>query len=780
MRAIRKKAWADIRRRKLQGLIVASVALLASAVMGLAVSLLTASSSPYRTAFDAQNGGHVLASFDSRFATADQVAATAQSHLVTAHGGPWPVANTLPFEAGAGKVHLNVLAREDPGGVDSLRLIKGRWLQGEGEIVLTQSLADAQGLKVGDTVLEVGGTQGASLRVVGLALDVDSGPYPSFGVQPAWVVPGQLDAMAPPGTLGRGYVMAYRLTNAATDADISQGIASITGGLPSGALTASLSYLFIEQIYNLTGSLILTFLIAFGVIALAASGVVVANVVAGAVLAGYREIGITRALGFSPAQSVVGIMLTILLPTLGGVVLGTPLGLLLSQPLLQQSFHALGLPAPGASPLAVLPALLVLLVMAVGSLLPAVRAGRLSPVRAITVGGAPTNGRGSRLVQVLKRAKLPRWLSLGAGDAYARPLRGVLTTVAVVVGAATLTFAFGFAVTLERYVNDRGLTVGRGDVIVQRLGNYPDGALLQTLNDQPETQAVVSFRYDELGVSNLPSPVQVQSWRGPSEELGLRVLQGRWFNGPGEVVAGPAFLKQAHLRVGDSFAANLDGRTSRLRVVGSYYTTNVLGVTFSIDLTTLQNLDPTLQPEMYQVILKPGSNVRSYMQRVTSSNPSQLEVQDLGQLVEQQFALVKNSLEFVLVMVVVVLALIAAVGVFNTVLLNTRERVRDTAVMRTLGMSPGRTVAMVVASAGLIGVIGGVIGVPAGLLLYQGVVGLVGSVVGNVLTENIVDVYNPVLLPPLAAAGVLVAAVAALLPARWAASSSVVDVMRAE
>src|SRR5215472_15438612 len=203
--------------------------------------------------------------------------------------------------------------------------------------------------------------------------------------------------------------MAYLLTNAATDADINKAVASITIGLPSGALTASLSYLFIEQIFNLTNSLILTFLIGFGVIALAASGVVVANVVAGAVLAGYREIGITRAIGFSPAQSVVGVMLTILLQALGGVVLGTSLGLLLSVPLLQQSFHALGLPAPGASPLAAVPGLLVLLVMALGALLPAVRAGRLSPVRAISVGGAPAGGRRSRRVPLVGLARLPRW-----------------------------------------------------------------------------------------------------------------------------------------------------------------------------------------------------------------------------------------------------------------------------------------------------------------------------------------------------------------------------------
>src|SRR5262249_38449837 len=160
--------------------------LLASAVMSLAVSLLTASASPYRTAFENQNGGHVLASFDSRFATADQVSGTANSPYVTAHGGPWPVV-TLPFEAGSSKVQLNVLGREDPGGVDSLRIVKGRWLQHTDEIVLTQSLAEALGVRVGDEVRFVGGAQAVPLPVVGLALDVDFGPYPSFMSQPAWV-----------------------------------------------------------------------------------------------------------------------------------------------------------------------------------------------------------------------------------------------------------------------------------------------------------------------------------------------------------------------------------------------------------------------------------------------------------------------------------------------------------------------------------------------------------------------------------------------------------------
>lgn len=779
MRAVARKALADVTRRPLQALVVASLAALATVVMALAVTLLTTSSSPYRAAFERQSGGHVVAAFDSRFATADQVAATARGPAVEAHGGPWPVAD-LPFRAGAARVQLRVVARDDPGGVDALRIARGRWLRSGGEIVLTQSLAEAERVAIGDDVIDVGAVPGVPLRVVGLALDVDTGPYPDFMVQPAWVGSEQFRALALPGTGGTGYLMVYRLHSAGTATAISQGMATIRRGLPPGALTASISYLSIEQFFDLDSSLILTFLVAFGIIALASAAMVVANVAAGAVLAGYREIGVTRALGFSPAQAALGIMLTILAPALAGAVVGTPLGLLLSVPLVQQSFHALGLPAPAVSPLGALPGLLVLVVVALGALLPAARAGRLSPVRAISVGSAPPSGRTSRLAPLLRRAGLPRWVSLGAGDAYARPLRGALTTIAVLVGVATLTFAFGFAGSLDRYIADTSLTVGRGDVVVQRLGDYPDAAVLRTLEDQPETRTVVSSRSDNLDVSGLPDPVLVQSWRGPSDRLGLHVLQGRWFSGPGEVVAGPAFLKLTRLRVGDGFDASLAGRRSRLRVVGSYFTTTGLGVSLGMDWSTLQGFDPTLEPVAYQVILEPGSDVRSYIGRVAASNPDQLEVEDLRQVVARQLAPTKSSVDAILVVLVTVLALIAAVGVFNTVLLTTRERVRDTAVLRALGMGRGRTVAMVAASGALIGLLGGAVGAPAGVLAFLGVIGLVGNLLGSPFTGNTLAAYSAVSLLSLAAAGALVAAIAALLPARWAAASRVAEMLRAE
>ena len=53
------------------------------------------------------------------------------------------------------------------------------------------------------------------------------------------------------------------------------------------------------------------------------------------------------------------------------------------------------------------------------------------------------------------------------------------------------------------------------------------------------------------------------------------------------------------------------------------------------------------------------------------------------------------------------LATVAALGVFNTVVLNTRERVHEIGVLTSIGMTPRQVRVMVVASMSLIGLVAG-------------------------------------------------------------------------
>ncbi len=89
-----------------------------------------------------------------------------------------------------------------------------------------------------------------------------------------------------------------------------------------GAVTAVQSYLTVrEQETSQIGPFV-PFLVAFGVIGLVMSVLIVANVVSGAVVAGYRRIGILKSIGFTPGQVVAAYTAQVAVPALAGVLGG--------------------------------------------------------------------------------------------------------------------------------------------------------------------------------------------------------------------------------------------------------------------------------------------------------------------------------------------------------------------------------------------------------------------------------------------------------------------------
>ena len=87
------------------------------------------------------------------------------------------------------------------------------------------------------------------------------------------------------------------------------------------------------------------FIVAFGVIGLVMSALIVANVVSGAVVAGTRRIGVLKSIGFSPGQVVASYVIQVAVPAFVGCVLGVVAGNLLSVPLLGQTAQVYGVGA---------------------------------------------------------------------------------------------------------------------------------------------------------------------------------------------------------------------------------------------------------------------------------------------------------------------------------------------------------------------------------------------------------------------------------------------------
>jgi putative ABC transport system permease protein len=133
------------------------------------------------------------------------------------------------------------------------------------------------------------------------------------------------------------------------------------------------------------------------------------------------------------------------------------------------------------------------------------------------------------------------------------------------------------------------------------------------------------------------------------------------------------------------------------------------------------------------------------------------------------------------------LLLIAAVGIFNTVLMSVYERIREVGVLRAHGMMPGQITGMFVLEGFLTGLLGAALGVALGaivnfLMVTYGypldkIAGDMGSA-GFPYWGRIYGEWNPTAYVALTVFSVALATVAGIIPARRAGSMPVTKALK--
>ena len=164
MTAVLVKAFRDLRRRRLQAVVVFVTTLLAVGTGTIALTLIAQTSDPYQTAFEAQKGAHLVVDFDGRV-DPSTLAGTPAAIGAAAFAGPYR-ATDMQFQSGGHKYTVTTIARDNPGGdVGQLRITGGRWPSTGNEIALTRSFADLNHVSIGDR-LRVLSVPGAPILTV--------------------------------------------------------------------------------------------------------------------------------------------------------------------------------------------------------------------------------------------------------------------------------------------------------------------------------------------------------------------------------------------------------------------------------------------------------------------------------------------------------------------------------------------------------------------------------------------------------------------------------------
>ena len=191
-------------------------------------------------------------------------------------------------------------------------------------------------------------------------------------------------------------------------------------------------------------------MVAFAVIGLVLAVLITASVVAAAVVASYRRIGVLKCIGFTPAQVTVTYLAQIGLPALAGAIAGTALGDWRVLPLVNggNSLFHLNVTVPLWINICVPLGMLALTGLAAAGL--RCGPGGCSAVQAITAGQAPPAGHGYGAHRLLGRLALPRPVTAGLAAPLTRPARSAVTLAAITFGLTAVVLATGLGASLAR------------------------------------------------------------------------------------------------------------------------------------------------------------------------------------------------------------------------------------------------------------------------------------------------------------------------------------------
>ena len=831
--AVVRTASGGIFRHKVQAFVLFMVLLVATASATLGLGLMVASDAPFTHAFAAQNGADITLAVNADKATSAQLAASEHAAGVTAANGPFTLVS-VPFNFdGQPWGTIPLVGRSAPvGPVDTVDLSAGHWPDGPGQMVLDArpGLIGGPGgpVQLGSTFQATTLPGEPTLTIVGFATSITHSAM-------AWVSPGQATTLqglaatvaaecakgtapssaqcgalaATSGNPGAGAPsstsatpvgqsattqappveqMLYRFSSAATQAQISADIKALSADIPAAAIVNTGNWLTMQSQNDTTSSIMEPFVIAFALIGLIMAVLIVFNVVSGAVVAQYQRIGVLKSLGMTPGQVITVYLNRVGWPALIGCVIGVALGDLLSVPILTKTAGAYGVGHQSVAPWVLLVVPLGMLVLTMLSAFgPALQAGRLSATEAIAAGRAPKSGRGYLAHRLLSKISLPRPVTLGLAAPFARPGRTMVTLFAIAFGACAVIFAVGLSSSLDRVqvANSQSNTI---QVQVQPGGNGPIGGPGQQYPSQAQDNAVTAALAATQGAAHtdvqynnqvtdpaVAEKVNATVFTGDATWQDWTMIAGHWLTGPGQIVVDTEFLNDSGLTVGDTTTINTGTSSVSVTIVGEYFNPSRQPNIWAT-ASTLPGIDTVANLNEWNIGLKPGTSTSAYIASVNKALGNSPWAA-FGQQGGGQFFTIASALIGLLALMV---AVASGLGVLNTVLMTTRDKVHDLGVFKAIGMRPGQVLAMVCCWVLAPAIIAAVLAAPAAVELNTVTLHSMARAANTGVPGSLTAVFPVLRLVLLSLAALVIAAIGALLPASWAARARPAVALRTE
>ena len=377
-----------------------------------------------------------------------------------------------------------------------------------------------------------------------------------------------------------------------------------------------------------------------------------------------------------------------------------------------------------------------------------------------------------------------------------------LTTFAVVLGVAFLSGTLALRASMSETFSKLTSSTITSDLYVEGAKIASDGN--NGSSDSTQTQPIDSSLADQIkqvdgveaanpgtqvtGVLVGANDTPVSNMGAPTlflplydKEPGRTWAQGHMPKGGGEIALESGALKNSGLKIGDKTHIVIQGQPTEVTVVGEFHFES------SMASATVVGMDPDwLMPlaapdgrvSTISIDLAKGASLDTVKSEVTKVVPDGTQVKTRAELIKEQNKTIESQLGFIqtfLMVFVVVAMFVGSFIIMNSFAMSVRQRVKEFALLRAVGASPGSVFGIVFLQAVVIGIIGSALGVAAGAGLLAGLAKLLDTM-GMPLLEG-TGLTAPIIVISLVV-GLAVTIIGALMPAREAALTHPVEAMR--
>ncbi len=380
---------------------------------------------------------------------------------------------------------------------------------------------------------------------------------------------------------------------------------------------------------------------------------------------------------------------------------------------------------------------------------------------------------------------------IGLKSLWAHKRRLIGTSLSVILGIAFLTGTIVMGDTLRASFDELFTNVNRGtDAVVRSSTEVKNEGFSQrppvevSLLDQVrKVPGVADAQPDVSGygvlvgkdgkqVTTQGPPLTAGNWIGNSPLNPYQLAQGRAPKAPNEAIIDRGLAKKSKLGIGDSTTVQLPD-PFKITIVGIATfggADSAAGQTFT-GLTTRtaqqQILKSTSMVSSIRVKAAPGVSQTQLSDSLNVKLPKSAESITGTALTKQQKDEINSGfLDFLtnfLKIFAAIALLVAVFSIYNTFTIIMAQRTQEAALLRALGASRRQVLSSVLVETFLVGVVGAVIGLAAGLLVALGLSAMFQAFGADLPTHSLIITPGTIAIGLVV--GVLVTVLAGLIPA---------------